>query len=241
MLATSRTRNIPARAPRRGHLVDPAIKRLAAGCLALLLTIIPATLAGAAIPTITSFSPASGPVGTVVTISGTGFIGGVAVSFNGVAASSFAFLSDTQVQATVPLGATTGPVSVVTPAGTAISPTNFSVTTGGSSCLGRLRDRPFGPSARDRRGFARIDAHRFRHLRRYVQGLEGPHLRGAPATLCTRAVRGPPSRSRPAPSTSWASRSPAAPAPISAPRTGASQEAGSSTISEARSSCSALA
>ena len=47
--------------------LSPAIKRLAAGCLALLLTITPATLAGAAIPTITSFSPASGPVGAVVT------------------------------------------------------------------------------------------------------------------------------------------------------------------------------
>ena len=111
MPATSRTRNIPRSRSSEGAPGEtPAIKRLAAGCLALLLTITPATLAGAAIPTITSFSPASGPVGTVVTISGTGFIGGVAVSFNGVASSSFAFLSDTQVQATVPLGATTGPV-----------------------------------------------------------------------------------------------------------------------------------
>ena len=35
------------------------------------------------VPTIASFTPASGPAGTSVTISGTNFSGATAVSFNG--------------------------------------------------------------------------------------------------------------------------------------------------------------
>src|SRR2546425_434290 len=83
------------------------------------------TLAGA--PTITSFTPSSGPVGTSVTIGGTSFTGATAVRFNGVS-TSFTVISDTAIQATVPAGATTGPLSVTTPGGTATSPNNFTVT-----------------------------------------------------------------------------------------------------------------
>src|SRR2546427_5707896 len=83
------------------------------------------TLAGA--PTITSFTPSSGPVGTSVTIGGTSFTGATAVRFNGVS-TSFTVISDTAIQATVPTGATTGPLSVTTPGGTATSPNNFTVT-----------------------------------------------------------------------------------------------------------------
>ena len=78
-------------------------------------------------PTITSFSPTSGPVGSSVAISGTSFNGATAVTFNGVSAS-FAVTSDSAVQATVPAGATTGPISVTTPQGTATSGTSFTVT-----------------------------------------------------------------------------------------------------------------
>jgi hypothetical protein len=78
-------------------------------------------------PTITSFTPASGPVGTSVTISGTNFTGASAVAFNGSAAS-FTVTSATAIQATVPAGATTGPLSVTTPGGTATSATSFTVT-----------------------------------------------------------------------------------------------------------------
>src|SRR5207245_6169552 len=60
-------------------------------------------------PTISSFTPASGPVGTSVTISGNNFSGATAVKFNGVSAS-FAVNSATTIQATVTASATTGPI-----------------------------------------------------------------------------------------------------------------------------------
>jgi hypothetical protein len=79
-------------------------------------------------PTITGFDPTSGPVGTVVTITGTELGGTTAVKFNGVSATTFVVTSPTSVQATVPTGATTGPVSVTTPVGTATSTNSFTVT-----------------------------------------------------------------------------------------------------------------
>src|SRR5207249_9638975 len=65
---------------------------------------------------ISSFTPSSGPVGTSVTIGGTNFMGATAVTFN-ESAASFTVTSDTAIQTTVPAGATTGPLSVTTPAG----------------------------------------------------------------------------------------------------------------------------
>ncbi|WP_324680612.1 FG-GAP-like repeat-containing protein [Hymenobacter sp. GOD-10R] len=78
-------------------------------------------------PTLTSFSPLNGPVGTRVTIMGTGLNGATAVRFNGTAASSFIVNSATSLTAVVAAGSTTGPVSVTTPSGTATSTTNFTV------------------------------------------------------------------------------------------------------------------
>jgi len=77
-------------------------------------------------PTITSFAPPRGTVGTSVTISGTNFSGATAVTFNGVSAA-FTVNSATAIQATVPAGATTGPLSVTAPGGTATSASNFTV------------------------------------------------------------------------------------------------------------------
>src|SRR5262249_13317441 len=77
-------------------------------------------------PTITSFTPASGAVGTNVTVSGANFTGATAARFNGVSAG-FTVSSATTIQATVPGGATTGPISVTTPGGTATSTSNFIV------------------------------------------------------------------------------------------------------------------
>ncbi len=81
-----------------------------------------------ALPTITSFSPTSGAVGTAVTITGTNFTGATTVRFNGTNAT-FTVVSATSITTTVPSGATTGVVTVITPAGTANSSTNFTVTT----------------------------------------------------------------------------------------------------------------
>ncbi len=78
------------------------------------------------LPSITSFSPTSGPVGTSVTVTGSGFTGATGVTFNG-AAASFNLNSDSQITATVPSAATTGPISVATKGGTATSTTNFTV------------------------------------------------------------------------------------------------------------------
>jgi hypothetical protein len=90
--------------------------------------------ATAATPTISSFSPSSGPVGTSVTITGTNFTGATAVKFNGVSATTFGVTS-TSITVTVPTGATSGAISVTTPGGTATSSGTFTVTTTGSSQL----------------------------------------------------------------------------------------------------------
>ena len=78
-------------------------------------------------PTITSFTPTSGPVGSSVSISGTNFTGATTVKFNGVSAG-FTVSSDTAIQATVPPGATSGPIGVTTSGGTATSSSAFTVT-----------------------------------------------------------------------------------------------------------------
>jgi len=87
------------------------------------------TVSSSCAPTISGFSPMSGPVGTSVTINGTNFVNTSAVKFNGMNASSFSWNpSGTQLTTTVPSGATTGQISVTTPAGTATSSNNFTVT-----------------------------------------------------------------------------------------------------------------
>ena len=75
-----------------------------------------------------TFAPQSGPVGWPVSISGTGLTGTTAVTFNDVAAT-FTVDSDTHLTAPVPVGASSGPISVTTPAGTFTSTESFNVTT----------------------------------------------------------------------------------------------------------------
>jgi hypothetical protein len=79
------------------------------------------------VPTIASFTPTSGPVGTSVVITGSGFTGTTALSFNNVAAPGFVVNSSTQITATVPAGAATGRIRVTTPVATAVSATDFTV------------------------------------------------------------------------------------------------------------------
>ena len=76
-----------------------------------------------------AFTPATGPVGTTVTISGTGFSATPAsntVTFNGTGAT-VSSASTTQLVVTVPSGATTGVISVTAPAGSDSSSSSFSV------------------------------------------------------------------------------------------------------------------
>jgi uncharacterized protein (TIGR03437 family) len=67
-----------------------------------------------------------GKVGKSVIILGNGLTGSTNVTFNGVQAA-FTVESDTYIKATVPKGATTGTVSVFTPAGTLNSNPQFVV------------------------------------------------------------------------------------------------------------------
>jgi uncharacterized repeat protein (TIGR03803 family) len=80
------------------------------------------------IPVILSFTPSSGPVGTQVTITGTGLTGASKVTFGGVKATSYTVNSGTQITATVPTGAKTGKIGVTTAGGIASSKATFTVT-----------------------------------------------------------------------------------------------------------------
>jgi YD repeat-containing protein len=82
---------------------------------------------------VTSFSPANGTVGTVVTINGGGFDPTPAnntVLINGMAAT-VSSATPTQLQVTVPSGATPGHISVTAPLGSANSAADFFVPASG--------------------------------------------------------------------------------------------------------------
>ncbi|MBI3877283.1 MAG: DUF11 domain-containing protein, partial [Verrucomicrobia bacterium] len=78
-------------------------------------------------PFITDLSAASGPRGTNITLAGANFTGVTAVSFGGVASVNPVLTADSQIVATVPAGALTGPVTVTTPGGTYATPFTFYV------------------------------------------------------------------------------------------------------------------
>lgn len=79
-------------------------------------------------PTIGSFSPLSAAPGTQITIQGLNLVNTSLVSFNGVSAAiQFIDPGGAYVNALVPALATTGPIQVTTPGGTATSATNFVV------------------------------------------------------------------------------------------------------------------
>ena len=84
------------------------------------------------IPSVSGISPASGPAGTNVTITGTDLGAATAVYFGKTKASSFTVSSDTKIMAVAPSGTGTVDVTVVTPAGTtAISTSDeFTYNTG---------------------------------------------------------------------------------------------------------------
>ncbi|OPY84251.1 MAG: IPT/TIG domain protein [Syntrophorhabdus sp. PtaU1.Bin153] len=97
-------------------------------------------------PVISGLVPTSGAVGSTVTLTGTNFgaaRGSAYVSFNGTPATSYASWSNTAIRCLVPAGATTGPVTVTTAAGTSagmtftvIGSSSIPVITGGSATSG---------------------------------------------------------------------------------------------------------
>jgi IPT/TIG domain/PQQ-like domain len=94
-----------------------------------------ASLAANAPPTISSFTPTSGPVGTLVTIHGTHFgapAPGLQVLFNGTLAAPMTVVSN-KITVRVPPLATTGRIQVKTRYGSAVSSSAFRVTRGMAS------------------------------------------------------------------------------------------------------------
>jgi hypothetical protein len=79
--------------------------------------------AGTLIPMVTGISPASGAPagGTTVTITGLSFTGVTAVNFGSTPATSFTFVSDSEVTAVSPAGTGTVPITITTPVGTSAS------------------------------------------------------------------------------------------------------------------------
>ena len=80
-----------------------------------------------AIPTIAGFSPSSGAIGTQVTVTGTNLAGVVGVQMGHILTAPDS-TADTQVVFTVPPGATTGPIKILTKGGSATSTGTFTVT-----------------------------------------------------------------------------------------------------------------
>jgi arylsulfatase A-like enzyme len=101
--------------------------RVAVGVLVVAFLLAGVGQARADAPDITDVVPGEGPVGTAVTISGSGFAAATEVAFNGVDDPGFTVVDDGTIDATVPDGATTGPLTVTTPEGTAVGDESFIV------------------------------------------------------------------------------------------------------------------
>ncbi len=86
-------------------------------------------------PTISSFNPTSGSVGTLVTVNGSSFTGATSLKFNGTSATVWIVDSNTKIRSLVPGGATTGPISVTKGGQTGTSSTNFTVNGGGGGAI----------------------------------------------------------------------------------------------------------
>ena len=106
---------------------------------------------------IMGFSPASGPVGTIVDIKGIGFTPASTVQFNTIPATTITYIGSGEVKATMPTGASPGPITITTAAGTVRSRGNYTVTTRDESTLTPARDldpRHHHPTRRLRNGSA---------------------------------------------------------------------------------------
>jgi uncharacterized repeat protein (TIGR03803 family) len=78
-------------------------------------------------PSVAQLIPASGTAGQRILLWGSHLLGATSVAFNGVPAAAFQVNSTQAVMATVPAGATTGPVTITTANGTVTTKQNFSI------------------------------------------------------------------------------------------------------------------
>ncbi|MEP6715213.1 MAG: S-layer homology domain-containing protein, partial [Terriglobia bacterium] len=91
---------------------------------------------GDPVPTITSFSPAAGPIGTAVTLTGTGLVSSagtpadvqVALQGGGVVSAPVTASSGASLSFVIPSTATTGPITVAGSSGSVTSASAFTVT-----------------------------------------------------------------------------------------------------------------
>lgn len=81
------------------------------------------------VPTITSFTPTTGGLGTTVTVTGTNFLGANAVRIGGFVVTNFTVVNGTTITFVVPggTGSVNGVITVVTPGGTATSTATFNL------------------------------------------------------------------------------------------------------------------
>ena len=130
------------------------------------------TVVASAQPAITDFNPKQGGVGAFVTLTGAGFSGATAVKFNGTAAA-FSVLSDASISATVPAGASTGPLSVTnggsTGTSTGTSTGSFTVSGGTTSLDLALLAVALNQGVQTLAGDVPLVANRDGHLRVFVQ------------------------------------------------------------------------
>ncbi|MBI3188374.1 MAG: cellulase family glycosylhydrolase [Gammaproteobacteria bacterium] len=98
-------------------------------------------------PGIQSFSPASGAVGTVVTVNGSGFTGANLAWIGNARNVAVTVISDSQVRLTIPADATTGAIGVFNPANVAFSPSSFNVTSGTTATYPQPGIQSFSPSS----------------------------------------------------------------------------------------------
>jgi hypothetical protein len=86
-------------------------------------------------PSISSFSPMQGPIGSYVYILGSGFSNATGVTIGGVACPSFQIPSDSEVNANVPGNASSGVIVVSTGAGSSTTNASFFIVPGITSLL----------------------------------------------------------------------------------------------------------
>ncbi|MDO8704282.1 MAG: cellulase family glycosylhydrolase [Sulfuricaulis sp.] len=95
---------------------------------------------------IMSFSPSSGPVGTVVTLNGSGFTGSNLAWVGNAHNATVNVISDTQAQVTIPAGTTTGAIGIFNPAYVAFTASSFTVT-GSTTAYQQQGIMNFSPSS----------------------------------------------------------------------------------------------